>query len=101
MVLDGDVVPPPAPTDDDVTPPPVATVTPSPATAQPVSPGGTLQTVGLLPLAEGRYPVADRFAAKVRSAVSSFYGILRRRRAVRLRLCKECSFVYSGFQPMG
>jgi len=73
MVLDGDVVPP-ATTDDDITPPPVASVTPAPATVQPVSPptptpGGALETVGLLPLALGRGPAVDRFAVKVRSAM--------------------------------
>ncbi len=94
-MLNGDVVPPPPTTDDDVTPPPVASVTPAPATAHPVSPptptpGGTLETVGLLPLALGREPVADRFAVKVRSA--GCVGV------ASSTLTKECVFACNAFR---
>ncbi len=72
MVLDGDVVTAPPTTDDDVTPPPVASVTPAPTTVQPVSPpaptpGGNLETVGLLPRAWGNEEEAVTLAVKVRS----------------------------------
>lgn len=74
MVLNEDVIPTPPTTDDDATPPPVASVTPAPATVQPVSPPaptpvGTLETVGTLPLAGGPGSDADVFAVKVRSAL--------------------------------
>lgn len=67
----GDDVSTPPPAADDATPPPAANVTPAPAIAQPVSPptstsAGSLQPVGLIPLALGGEPTADRFAAKVR-----------------------------------
>ena len=52
------------------TPAPVATATPEPATVQPVSPpspgpGGVLQPVGLLPLAQGDGLATERFNVKV------------------------------------
>ena len=65
--------------DEVSTPPPAAIVTPAPATVQPVSPpsltpGGTLQPVGLTPLAHGGFePSVERFALKVMGCDSAVH----------------------------
>ncbi len=82
-----DVIPTPPTTDDVGTPSPVA-----PATAEPVSPpaptlSGTLETVGVSPLAYGPGEATDRFAVKVGVSTlprAPWQGMRVRMRHVRL-----------------